>query len=668
VQKAFGTAIAKAFGGTVGTDGGVSGGYVNLEFDTSGNISISAANALDQIKITGMNSSTLGITPGSSNRIDTSTKLGQLTEGINGGTYKFTINGVDFSFPESDTLGTMINKINSSGAGVKVAYSSLSDSFTMEASSTGSKYSINVTQTEGNLLSQLFGEDVIGKAPSVSSSQLTTNTIKGATSVDTNAETSNAKFAINVNGTDYTFSLSGTYTVNQAAEEINKKLKDQFGTTSNGSAAIEIKDNNLIVNDGSVVTFTASTVDVSNKTSVETAKKSDLAFALGLNTSEKSNVASASTKIDDLSLTTEQKNQLKQLISGSNGQTLGDINSTGLKFENGRFVATADATNTVDNNNTLKTLFGITDETKDTTGKTGFAALIGTNGGMGNNAVVTGEDAQVSINGIDLVRSSNLFTVDGITMQLTKEMTKGDDGKYTSATITTDRDVDSIVETMRSFVNDYNSMLDKLNGYIYADATYRDYDPLTSDQKAEMSEKEIEQWEEKAKEGLLRNNSDISYFLSQMRIALYTKPSTSNYALYDIGIETSTYSDRGKLTFDETALRQALADDPESVKNLFLDSESGLSKQMVKIMDNAAKLSSASPGTLVQEAGAASVSALKSNNNLSTRISEIETKIKELQSKYETERTRYWNMFNSMETTLSNYNTQSSWLSQAFSY
>jgi flagellar capping protein FliD len=70
----------------------------------------------------------------------------------------------------------------------------------------------------------------------------------------------------------------------------------------------------------------------------------------------------------------------------------------------------------------------------------------------------------------------------------------------------------------------------------------------------------------------------------------------------------------------------------------------------------------------VQEAGAASVSALKSNNNLSTRISEIETKIKELQSKYETERTRYCNLFNSMETTLSNYNTQSSWLSQAFSY
>ena len=95
--------------------------------------------------------------------------------------------------------------------------------------------------------------------------------------------------------------------------------------------------------------------------------------------------------------------------------------------------------------------------------------------------------------------------------------------------------------------------------------------------------------------------------------------------------------------------------------------ESGLSEQLVTIMDDAAKLSSADPGTLVQEAGAAGL-ALDKNNNLTNQIKDIELKIKDLKAKYEKERERYWKQFSTMETTLSNLNSQSNWLYQQFSY
>lgn len=659
VKKALAKSITQAFGGTVGNDNNVTGGYIDLTFNTDGTFKLSAKDPLNQFTITGSSANSLGITPGSSNRISTTTTLGELTSNVSGGNFKFTINGVDFSFSEEDTLGTMMNKINTSGAGVKMTYSSLSDSFTLEATSTGANYGIKIEQKQGNLLSQLFGDDVVKAGSSTASSLLTTGKIAGTTETIEDSFTMNSVVSLKmtVNGKEHTFSLpakKGGYTKKTAIEEMNKLLAEEFKDAS-GNATIQIKGNDLEVTDGSSVSFSRTSVDMSNAASVTAAKKSDLAFLLGLNTSNKSNVANGDMTVKDLS--EKQKEALKKLTNGTttiNDDTkLSDIQINGKNvFENGRISISQ---NDVDNleDSALQTLFGKNKADLKTSMSDGT---------MGQKAVTQGEDAQVTINGQTITRSSNLFTVNGITMELTKVMTAKTDGTYDAATIQTDRDADTIVETFKNFVNDYNAMLDKLNGYVDADASYREYAPLTTAQKKEMSEKEIEQWEEKSKSGLLRRNSDLEYFLSQMRIALYTKPSSSNYAIYDIGIETGKYTDKGKLTFNETTLRKALSDDPESIKNLFLDVESGLSKQLVQIMDDAAKLSSASPGTMVREAGTTVY--MSKTNTLSTRISEIELKIKELQSKYETERKRYWSQFNSMETTLSNYSTQAGWLAQ----
>ena len=180
--------------------------------------------------------------------------------------------------------------------------------------------------------------------------------------------------------------------------------------------------------------------------------------------------------------------------------------------------------------------------TFDLSGEPGLSALFGassftlSDGSLGSGAVKEGTDAIIGFNGTEVYRSSNTFTIEGLTLELSKTSKEildefGAVVGYEETVISTSRDLDKIVETMRNFVNDYNAMLDKLNGYLDEESTYREYLPLTETQKKEMTEREIELWEKKAKQGLVRNDPYISGFLSQLRTILYTKPEAAMSAL-----------------------------------------------------------------------------------------------------------------------------------------
>ena len=239
----------------------------------------------------------------------------------------------------------------------------------------------------------------------------------------------------------------------------------------------------------------------------------------------------------------------------------------------------------------------------------------------------------------------------------------------TTETIQVDRDTDQIIEGIKSFVDEYNKLIKTLNDYLDEDTSYKEYAPLTDAQKKEMSEKEIELWEEKAKEGLLHRDSTIDSFLQSMRTALYEKPVGCAYALYDLGIETGEWESKGQLVFtsdSEAKLRQVLESDPESVMQLFTDSEEGIFTKINNIMDDTAKISSGSPGALVELAGVKG-KASESNNTLYEQIKDIDDRIAALKETYEREKNRYWSEFNTMEQLISNMNVQSSWLSQQFS-
>lgn len=310
--------------------------------------------------------------------------------------------------------------------------------------------------------------------------------------------------------------------------------------------------------------------------------------------------------------------------------------------------------------------------------KLGFT--VDPSGSLDSSTVKAGQNAVVNINGVTVERANNDFTYNGLTISLkstTGSYETNADGSFVEnsdgtikaaagtienkAEVSTSRDVDKIVDTLKSFVEDYNTMIEKLNKYTHEDASYKSYAPLTDAQKKEMTEKEIELWEEKAKEGLLRNDKDVSTFLSDMRSAMYTNAG-SKLVLSNIGINSSSqWSDYGKLSIDEDKLKSALQTDAESVKELFVG-ENGLATRLNKICDKAASTSSGSPGALVSLAGVAGKGTEK-NNTIQTQLDSIAKKLESLKMVYENRKERYWNQFNAMETALANMDSQSSWLS-----
>lgn len=704
VKEALAKSIAAAYGGTV-NDGttdikkkfNVSGGYIDLTFDVvdGSKFTLSAkdedgqSNGIQtssQFTVTGMKAANIGITPGDSSRVDSFSTLNELTKGTAGDLYKFTINGQEFSFTGSDTLYTVMNTVNNSSAGVKMSYSSLSDTFQMEATSTGANYGITIKQSEGNLLTALLGSS-IPAGTSAGSNALGSKSITGNTSL-LSGTMSSASFKLNVNGTDYSFSVptksdGSSYSVTDIITNINAQLKEKF-KDNNGNATISINatDGSLSITDGSIVKFTQSTVATNKSDKVKSAQDTDLAYRLGFTVSGKTNIATSTTTVSKLSgLSDATKTALTKALTDAGYAADSDLQSIAaalnkdlgytadapaITFDSNtnRFVGTKAALNNLKSNSDYSAVytafFGSTDTTQ--LSDSSVTAVAGQDG-----VGTAGSDAQATVNGTTITRSSNSFTIDGVSMELTKKTAAGG----SPATISTSRDSDTIVKSVKQFVDDYNTLVKALRDQTDSDATYRKYAPLTDAQKAEMKDSEITSWEKNAKTGLLRNDDDILSFLNDMRSALYTKPTNSNYAMYDIGIETEEYSSGssslGTLTFDETAFRKALSDDPQSVANLFTDKESGVASQLSSICDATAKVSLSSPGSLVQLAGVTTKSWSTKNNDIYNQIKDIDDKITDLKAKYEDERTRYWNKFNSMEAILSNYNSQSSWLTSQFS-
>lgn len=182
--------------------------------------------------------------------------------------------------------------------------------------------------------------------------------------------------------------------------------------------------------------------------------------------------------------------------------------------------------------------------------------------GIASGTYTQGTDAEFTLDGVTgMKRSSNNFSIDGVYYSL-KETTT------TAVSISVEPNIDDVVNNIKSFVEKYNSLLDLINGKLY-EKYDRDYLPLTDDEKEAMTDKEVEKWEAKAKTGLLANDSILSSIVTSMRTALYEKVEGVSISLYDIGIASSSYTDKGKLKIDETKLRNALENNFDQVVKLF---------------------------------------------------------------------------------------------------
>ncbi len=297
----------------------------------------------------------------------------------------------------------------------------------------------------------------------------------------------------------------------------------------------------------------------------------------------------------------------------------------------------------------------------------------------------SGQDAIVAVKyagsdeAVELTRGSNSFTVDGLTINVKGKFGYDENGALieddpdTVVEIDAQVDADSIVDTVKSMIEEYNSIIELVNKEVKTKPD-RDYEPLTSEQKKELSEDEIEAWEKKAKEGLLYADSDIRSLTSDLRFII---DGGIAQELAEMGISTSTsYSDNGKINFDESKFRAALSSNPERVQELFAESSvqntngngysKGIGANLKSVLDKYVNTTGAmtSKGILIRKAGHESSPMSVTENTMYNQLKAIKEQISKLQERLETERDRYIKQFTSLETLISQMNNQSGWLSQ----
>ncbi|SFB21598.1 MULTISPECIES: flagellar hook-associated protein 2 [unclassified Bacillus (in: firmicutes)] len=273
-----------------------------------------------------------------------------------------------------------------------------------------------------------------------------------------------------------------------------------------------------------------------------------------------------------------------------------------------------------------------------------------------------GTDAKFMINGLSTTRSSNTFQINGFEYNIKA-------ASNTDIRISSSTDTDTIFNSVKEFVNKYNETIDTLNKKVHEER-YRKYHPLTDKEKEAMSEKQVELWEEKSKSGMLKNDSILVGSLNQMRSDLYarlgndTDDINDSYdQLSEIGIKTSTYSDRGKLIIDESKLRDAISKDPNAVYKLFNNDGPTFDSQGV-----ARRLRATIKNTIEKvEERAGNPSRVSSQYTIGKNILSVDKQINSFEDRLVKVENRYWRQFTAMEKALQKANSQSSYLTQQFS-
>lgn len=296
---------------------------------------------------------------------------------------------------------------------------------------------------------------------------------------------------------------------------------------------------------------------------------------------------------------------------------------------------------------------------------------------LGLDSNTAGQDAQFTLDGVALVKSKNTFTIEGVNYTL-KENYNGASGNI-NIKLTTD--TGTIKDKIKSFVESYNTLIGDLNSKI-SEKVYRDYQPLTDEEKEAMTEDEIKLWETKAKSGIVRNSSEISNMLTKMRQALYETVSGAGISMSEIGISSSSnYKEGGKLTLDESKLEAALTSKYDRVVKLFtaesdkdyLESgtaserylENGIGNRLNDILSDAIRTTRDNDnkkGSLIEKAGIESDLSFY-RNTITESILQYESRITTMIDTLADKEDAYYLAFSRMESALTQMNNQSSWLS-----
>lgn len=283
----------------------------------------------------------------------------------------------------------------------------------------------------------------------------------------------------------------------------------------------------------------------------------------------------------------------------------------------------------------------------------------------GGSARITAKDAKITLNGVEYTSSSNSFSINGLNINATAK-TVGEDGTDDPVTISTAVDTQGIYDKIKGLFSKYNELMSYLNKEYYADSA-KGYEPLTKDEKEAMTDKQIEEWEEKIKTSLLRKDSTIGSLTSALKTAVLSTSIERNGKSYNIstfGIATQSYftatnEDRGSFHIDGNKddpltsgntdkLMEMISSDPEGTVEFFQKVAQNLYDEIGKKMSTSS-LSSAFT--------------IYNDKEMSSQYSDYKTKVSEWEQKLKDYEDTYYKKFSAMEKALATLQSQQSQLS-----
>lgn len=278
--------------------------------------------------------------------------------------------------------------------------------------------------------------------------------------------------------------------------------------------------------------------------------------------------------------------------------------------------------------------------------------------GKGSMVVVEAKDSEVVLDGATMTGSSNTIVVNGLTMDLKQTTFNETSGEYDTVNVTVGKDTESTYNMIKEALTKYNELVDEMNGLYHAKSA-RDYKPLTDEQKAEMTDDQIEKWEKTIKDSLLRNDSSINSILSGMRTALRSTATTSSgaeYSLASFGIVTGNYTEYGKL--------HIYGDKDDSSFGAYADRlQKALDENPDEVMEALSGIFSNLYSTLTDKCGKTSISSaltFYNDKQYTANLKTYESKIKDIEKRIATLETRYYKQFTAMEKAMSQLQSQTS--------
>ena len=285
-----------------------------------------------------------------------------------------------------------------------------------------------------------------------------------------------------------------------------------------------------------------------------------------------------------------------------------------------------------------------------------FTALSETK--AGEAVTITTQDATIELNGATFTNNTNVFEINGLTFTALSETKAGE-----AVTITTQDDTDGIYDMIKGFLKEYNSIMNEMDK-LYNAASASKYEPLTDDEKDAMSDTEVEKYEKKIKDSLLRRDSTLSTIRSKLTSVMSSGTTVDGKQMHlsDFGIDTLSYftaaeneknayhidgdPDDENTSGNADKLKSMIASDPDTVVSFF----SSLHKELYSTMDGLSKAVE----------GYRSYGSFYDDKKMKSDYSDYTTKIAEMEKKLNAYEDKWYSKFSKMETALAKMQSNAS--------